>query len=201
MEPLLKTKKVVWTGVRPLVLHCGMLADPTNPFVIAIKKLTAKKAKKTDFDNEEIARLEWMGSLYLAENKKTLVIPSDNIECAIKDGARKSRLGKDVEAAVFCAEPEIEINHADLKGKTPEQLYNDPSGKFVLRKGVKVQKNRVIRVRAMVPTNWSLSFTVEYDESIINARALDQAMSDAGSLVGLGDWRPKFGRFVSEVVS
>jgi len=195
----MKTISVKWTGIRPLVLHNGLLADPTNPFVIAIKKLTSKKNKKTDADNEEISRLEWMGGLYLGADGKTLVIPSDNIERCIQEGARKSRLGKDAQAAVFCAEPEVEIEHESIKGRKPESLYAD-AGRFILRKGVKVTTNRVIRVRPMIPTGWTIAFTLEYDETIINVRNLEQAMRDAGALIGLGDWRPKFGRFLSEVL-
>ena len=196
----MKTINVKWTGIRPLVLHNGLLADPTNPVVISIKKITAKKNKKTDADNEEIARLEWLGGLYLGPDRETLVMPSDNIERCIQEGAKKSRLGKDAQAAVFCTDPEIEIDSEATKGKTPEQLYADKSGRFVLRKGVKITMSRVIRVRPLIPTGWSLSFALEFDETIINERNLEQAMKDAGALIGLGDWRPKFGRFTSEVL-
>lgn len=197
----MKTMKTTWTGIRPLVLHNGLLADPTNPFVIAIKKITAKKNKKTDADNAEISRLEWLGGLYLGADGKTLVIPSDNIERCIQEGAKKSRLGKDVQAAVFCAEPEVVIEQESIRGRAPESLYDDKAGRFVLRKGVKVTTSRVIRVRPLIPTGWSVSFVLEYDETIINQRNLEQAMRDAGALVGLGDWRPKFGRFSVEVAS
>jgi len=50
----------------------------------------------------------------------------------------------------------------------------------------------------MVPTGWSLTFTLEFDDSILNEKALVKAMVDAGALIGLGDWRPKFGRFSVE---
>jgi hypothetical protein len=195
----MKTMKATWTGIRPLLMHNGLLADPTNPYVISIKKITAKKNKKTDADNHEIGRLEWLGSLYLGEDGKSLVIPSDNIERCIQEGARKSRLGKDAQAAVFCSEVEVPIQHDSIRGRVPETLFDDP--RFVLRKGVKITTNRVIRVRPIIPTGWAVSFTLEYDETIINQRNLEQAMRDAGSLIGLGDWRPKFGRFTVEVSS
>lgn len=197
----MKLMLVKWTGERPLVMHNGLLSDPTNPYVVAIKKLTAKKNKKTDADNEEIARLEWEGGLYKGVGGKTLVIPADNIERTIQEGARKSRLGKDVQAAVFCVIPEIVIRHPKIDGRVPSDLYGDASGAFVLRKGVKIKTSRVIRVRPMIPTGWTLEFELEFDESIVNGRNLEQAMRDAGSLIGLGDWRPKFGRFQVEVLS
>ena len=35
----MKEIKLKITGIRPLVLHNGLMADPTNPFTIAIKKM------------------------------------------------------------------------------------------------------------------------------------------------------------------
>lgn len=195
----MKNLSVKITGIRPLVMHNGLLADPTNPFVIASKKITSKGSKKmTEADHKERDRLEWMGGLYFSE-EIGLMIPSDNIERCIQEGGKKSRIGKDVQAAVFVSEPEIKIEHDAIKCRTKEQLFTDERQRFTLRKGVKVQLSRIIRVRPMIPTGWTASFTLEFDESIINPANLHQALVDAGALVGLGDWRPKFGRFTVEI--
>jgi copper chaperone CopZ len=195
----MKTISMKWTGIRPLVMHNGLMADPTNPYTIAIKKITAKGSKKlTEHDYAERDRLEWEAGLYWSEELGGIAIPSDNIERALQNGAMKSRLGKDFAAAVFVTEPDLAVAHK-LAGKSKEKLYADPG--YILRKGVKVQTARIIRIRPMLPTGWSITFTVEYDESIVNAKAIVQAATDAGALVGLGDWRPKFGRFEAEVLS
>lgn len=192
----MKTLKVTIAGVRPLVMHNGLLADPTNPYAKAIKRITSKGAKKmTDADYEERDRLEWEGSLYWSEESKALVIPSDNIERCIQDGAKKNRLGKDFAAAVFVQEAEVEVTHR-LSGKSKASIYADPG--YILRKGVKVQLSRIIRVRPMIPSGWTMSFTVEFDESIVNRASIVTALTEAGSVVGIGDWRPKFGRFTLE---
>lgn len=188
--------KVVWKGIRPLVMHNGLMADPTNAYTRKIKAITQKGTKKmTDSDYEERDRLEWEAGLYWSDALGA-VMPSDNIERCIVDGARKSRIGKDVQAAVFCEMPESKVLF-DGDTMTKNQLFND-GDRFVLRKGCVVQRARIIRVRPMFPTGWKLKFTIEYDESIINSRALVKAMVDAGSLIGLGDNRPRFGRFVVE---
>lgn len=190
----MKTIKVKWTGIRPLVMHNGLMADPTNPLVRRIKEITSKGSKKlTDADYEERDRLEWDAGLYW-DLQDGLIMPSDNIERCIQLGAQKSRIGKDVQAAVFCATPHVIINHAGPKDK--DKLYADP--RYTLRKGVAVQKSRIIRIRPMIPTGWSMTFDIEFDEGIVNPKNLLKAMADAGSLVGLGDWRPKFGRFLVE---
>jgi hypothetical protein len=192
----MKTIKVKWTGIRPLLMHNGLMADPTNPLVRRSKEITSKGSKKmTDADYEEKNRLDWEGGLYW-DTEDGLIIPSDNIERCIQLGAQKSRIGKDVQAAVFCTAPHVAIDYTGPKDK--EKLYADP--RFSLRKGVAVNKARVIRIRPMLPTGWSLTFEVEFDESIVNPKSLLKAMTDAGALIGLGDWRPKFGRFLVEEV-
>lgn len=176
-------------------MHNGLMADPTNPFTRRIKEITSKGSKKlTDADYEERDRLEWEAGLYWSE-KDGPIVPSDNIERCIQLGAQKSRIGKDVQAAVFCSAPEVRIEYKGPRDK--EKMFADPA--FTLRKGVAVQKARIIRVRPMIPTGWSISFELEFDETILNEKSLVKAMNDAGSLIGLGDWRPKFGRFLCEL--
>jgi hypothetical protein len=185
------TLQIKWTGIRPLVMHNGLMADPTNPLCRRIKEIVSKGTKKlTDADFEERDRLEWEAGLYWDTDGPA--IPSDNIERCIQLGAQKSRIGKDVQACVFCTEPIIPLQYDGPK--TRDQMYSDPQ--FVLRKGVAVQKSRIIRIRPMIPTGWSLTFELEFDSTIVNPKSLMRAMVDAGALIGLGDWRPKFGRFL-----
>lgn len=187
----MKQIEMTWTGIRPLLMHNGLMADPTNPFTRRIKEICAKGSKKlTDSDYEERDRLEWEAGLYWSDADGP-IIPSDNIERCIQLGAQKSRIGKDVVAAVFCSEPEVKLEYEGPR--TKDKLYADP--RFSLRKGVAVQKSRIIRIRPMIPTGWKISFALEFDDSIINEKSLVKACVDAGALIGLGDWRPKFGRF------
>ena len=192
----MKTITTRWTGIRPLVMHNGLMADPTNKRTRRIKEICAKGSKKlTDSDYEERDRLEWEAGLYWSDEIGA-VIPSDNIERCIQLGAQKSRLGKDVQAAVFCVATEIKLDYEGPRDQ--EKMYS--SGRFMLRKGVAVQKSRIIRIRPMIPTGWSLDFELEFDDSILNEKNLFKAMVDAGALIGLGDWRPKFGRFTVETI-
>jgi len=179
------------------VMHNGLLADPTNQYTKAIKAITTKGSKKmTEYDHEERDRLEWEGGLYW-DDKIGLHIPSDNIERCMQLGAQKSRAGKDIQAAVFCSEALLPIKYSGPKDK--DKLYADPA--FTLRKGVGLKGSRIIRVRPMVPTGWSLKVELEYDESVVNEKQVFKSAVDAGSLVGLGDWRPKFDRFLVENAS
>lgn len=191
----MKQLTTTWTGIRPLVMHNGLLADPTNPITRQIKSIVSKGSKKlTDADYAQRDRLEWEGGLYYDDAAKRPYMPSDNIERCIQLGAQKSRLGKDVQAAVFVADDVVFIDYEGPKDR--DKMYAE--SRFILRKGVVIQKSRLIRIRPMIPTGWRLSFTLEYDDSVVNRANLVKAMEDAGALVGCGDWRPKFGRFLVE---
>jgi hypothetical protein len=191
----MKTLQVTWTGIRPLLMHNGLMVDPTNPAVRRIKEISSKGCKKmTDSDYEERNRIEWEAGLYWDE-KDGPVIPSDNIERCVQKGAMKSRLGKDVEAAVFCTSSHVKLQYDGPRDK--DRLYAQPE-RYLLRKRVCIQKAAIIRIRPMFPTGWKLEIELEFDDTIVNSKDLMKAMVDAGALVGIGDWRPKFGRFLVE---
>jgi hypothetical protein len=42
---------------------------------------------------------------------------------------------------------------------------------------------------------WSLSATIAINEEVVNVNEVKKAVTDAGALIGLGDYRPRFGRF------
>jgi len=192
----MQTIKMKWTGVRPLIMHNGRLADPLDEYTSQIKEMRKdKRAAGTDSVMKKLVRLEWEGSLYWSESMGP-VIPSDNIERCVQLGAQKIKKGKDVMAAVFCAEPEVKLEYDGPRAL--DAMHN--SGRFVIRKGVVIKKQRIIRIRPMFPTGWSVSFALEYDNQVIDEKDLVRCCEEAGALVGLGDWRPKFGRFVVEVL-
>jgi hypothetical protein len=58
---------------------------------------------------------------------------------------------------------------------------------------------KVMRTRPIF-RNWSINAIAQYDPDVLNLRDVEEIASDAGKLVGLGDWRPKHGRFEAEVM-
>lgn len=50
------------TGTAPLLMHNSRLADPIDPIVRSMKKITGK-TKKTEDDHAETARLEFLDDL------------------------------------------------------------------------------------------------------------------------------------------
>ena len=121
-------------GTVPLLMHSGQLANPLADITKQVKKVSGKRAK-TDADHEELARLEWLGSLYLRDGRPCL--PGMNLEKALVEAARKSKRGKQAMAGILCPEDAF----LEYEGpKDPKQLWERPEFRFVV--GVKVQMAR-----------------------------------------------------------
>lgn len=183
----MKTTTVTIKGIAPLIMHNGQLADPLNEMAQALSRLTSKR-KKTIDDHKEIGRVEWMGGLYIDEKRRPC-LPGEVIEGALVSGAKKFKLGKDAKSGIV-----VLGNFAvEYDGpKDPDKLWSH--GGFLKRAGVKVGTARVIRSRPIFP-EWSCKFTIEWDPMVIkDERSLLEIVEAAGQC-GIGDWRPKFGRF------
>lgn len=188
-----KTFKARLTGISPLLMHSCANLDPTSPMARAIKEITSKRKNKTDADLAELKRLEWRSGLYVDE-KDQPAIPADNILAVVIEGARKSKLGKQAQAAVFEKKAFYPINYEGPKGIN--ELYED--GRFCDYRPVRNQQNRVMRARPIF-RQWSVDIELIVEDSLLNPKDLKKALEDAGEQVGLGDFRPRHGRFLVEV--
>lgn len=186
--------EVTIRGIRPILVHNGRLADPLDDYAKALK-VVSKKRDKSDEDHIEVGRVEFVGGLYL-DPKLGPVIPADNLQAVIERGATKRKLGKVFKALVEVPEPEGEATGYALKYDGPR----DPKGlwankQFVHRKGARISNKRVIRTRARFPTGWTVTFPVEVLHGGATKAQVEEAISDAGIYEGLGDWRPRYGKF------
>jgi len=187
-----ETLRFTIQGVVPTILCNGQTSDPLNKFAKALKKITSKK-NKTEEDHKEMAKLEFMACMYVDE-KGHPCWPSDNLEAMIIKAAAKSRKGTDAKSAVF-----IE-SHAPLMydgPKTPEALWKHrtmDANPFVLRASVVVNRNRVMRTRPIF-RDWALQFDVHFLIDMFERDQVIDILETAGRVIGLSDWRPKYGRF------
>lgn len=184
-------------GVSPLLCHNGQTADPRNTYAKALKAVSSKR-KKTDADYDEMARLEWLAGLYRSDDD--LVIPDYVIESAMIAGAKKSKRGPQAKCGLFFTDHaalSFDGKPAEITDQTLAQMFE--SGAFTHTIGVKVGMAKVMRTRPVF-RNWALVATAHYDPDVLNLRDIEEIAADAGKLVGLGDWRPKHGRFETRVI-
>lgn len=180
------------TGTAPLLMHNSRLANPLDPAAKALKKVTSKRTK-TDEDHEELARLEHAGSLYFDADAGPY-IPADNIWRALYDAAKKSKRGPKVKEGVFIS---TDINPLAYRGpRTIEGLWKDENFRHLA--SAKVSQQRVMRTRPIF-REWRVDAEGVIDPAVIDLADLVSIAETAGHLVGMGDWRPRFGRFTAEV--
>lgn len=173
-------------GVRPLLMHAGRLCDPLDPISRELARITGKRLK-TASDHREIARIEWFGGLWLADGAPC--IPAEAIEAAFIAGARMQRRGKQAAAGIEVDGP------ARLFYDGPQdidELWKQE--RFRLRVPVRVGAARTMRTRPRFDT-WNVDVRASYLPSLLSPPLIADIFAASGFARGLGDWRPRFGRF------
>lgn len=173
-------------GERPLLMHSSRLADPLDPIKVDLDRLT-KKRDKTIADHEQIARVEWHGGLWLSDGKPC--IPSEAIESAFVAASKTRRKGKQAKAGFCC--PTSPLLQYDGPRDLPS-LWDDKAFRF--RFPVNVNDAKVMRTRPRF-ASWHVVAEVEFLPSLLNPGEVIEIFEVAGMREGLGDWRPKFGKF------
>jgi hypothetical protein len=168
--------KVKIRGVVPLLMHRFVSSNE--------KPQTAKKQgrKGKIYDNVEDAKQ----AAYLLEDG-TLYQPAEHLEGAmtrsatsyIIPGAGKKTYKDAVKGGVF-----IE----------PREIPHLIQGYEVDLRSVVIKGSRIERARPRFD-NWELEFTINLVDERVTPEILKQILEDAGKFVGIGDFRPKFGRF------
>ena len=171
-----------------MVMHNGQTANPLNPYAKAIKQISGKR-KKVDADHEAMAGIEWEAGLYL-DDDKGVYLPGYVVEACIVNGAKKTKDGQTAKTCLF-VEGDAQF-FVDGKAVKLDDIKDSP--KYQLAVPVKVQTSRVMRTRPMFK-NWSSKFTLHVMKDVANTVAVKSWIENAGSLVGLCDWRPRYGRF------
>jgi hypothetical protein len=185
--------RITLTGSANLLMHNARLCNPLDPATKALKKVTSK-TKKTDDDHIEVARLEHGGSLYM-DSVAGPYIPGENLQRCLTDAAKVTRSGVKVTRGVFISS---DVNPLGYRGpRDVEGLWQDEN--FRLMAPVKVGTARVMRCRPMFPAGWMVSAEGFLDTEILSFEDLSDIASTAGRLIGMGDWRPRYGRFTATV--
>lgn len=192
----MESLKIRLEGVAPLLVNSNCTVDPLNEYTQKIAEITGKGTKKMTLDDHaEVYRLKWHASLYYDEAIGPY-IPSDNIIRCIRDGAAAVRKGKDVYRAVTVLQDKNPIKYKGPRDK--DELYKNRD--FVFIKQAKLNGKSTIMTCRPIFNDWSIEFDVLFNQSIINKKELITAISTAGTIEGIGTWRPRFGRFTSTVI-
>jgi hypothetical protein len=175
-------------GTSPLMMHSDRLANPLLPETKAHKSLTAKR-KKTDEDHLAIARSEFVSGLYYSEAAGVFV-PGQNFDATFLAGAKLQKLGTAWKRGALVMTDRVKLLYDGPK--TPEALWEDT--RFVDCRGVKVGTAKVMRYRPVF-TEWAAELDLAFNPEVMDGGEVRKALFDAGALIGVCEYRPRFGRF------
>jgi hypothetical protein len=189
------TVTVEITGVAPLLMHRYIpgTSEKSQPGKRRVKDATYWK----EIENE------WRNGAYW-NDELGLYIPSMNIEACFKEAGRKvsagkgnATMGKAIEGGFFIDASKVQL----IPPEPIKDLDEIETKDWILCVGCRVPPRtgaRVDRRRVMIPPGWKLKFEATVDPDQVNPQAFEAAAEKAGK-VGIGDWRPKFGRFEAVV--
>lgn len=186
-EPL----RIHLVGKAPLLMRSGRLADPLDPAARDLQAASRVRTK-TDADFSRIAHIEWVGGLWLEGGAPC--VPGEALEACFLQAARTRKCGQLAQAGLRVIENPL------LSFEGPRDLtalWNDP--RFRLRVPVRVGKMRPVRTRPIFPS-WEITFEAQFSPLLLDRRLVGELWAIAGTRIGLGDWRPRYGIFSAEII-
>lgn len=138
-------------------------------------------AGKQDYKNE------WEAALYQLDDG-TIYQPAEHLENSmIKAAANFQIPGKGKKTYKDLVKSAIFIDPVCIPHKLQDFAVD--------MRAVRVNRGRVIRQRPRFD-KWALEFSITCTEPQLPLKVIRQIIDYAGQYVGIGDYRPKFGRFV-----
>lgn len=180
------TVDVEVTGIAPLLQNQFPV-----PTLEEMSSGGTKKTGATDYSEE------WREKLYA--NGHGVFQPAVHFEASMVKAAVAFRVKgqgrktyKDLfKSSVFVTPDEI-LHGVDV----PEDLTTDGDEQlYIDMRPVVVQRARVIRMRPTFKSGWKLEFQIEVLDDAIPQSMAQDILAHAGKTVGIGDFRPRMGRF------
>jgi hypothetical protein len=154
--------------------------------------------------------LEYLGSLYTTEPLDITIngngvqcegggkvcVTSEVIEATLIRAAKKNRMGEIFKSGVIVDGTPI-LEGPNLPGSVKALFAKRASWRDI--RPVKVQRATVMRTRPIF-RDWSLIVPIQFMDDLITEAQLKDTITEAGQVVGICDYRPKYGRFNVEVL-
>lgn len=146
---------------------------------------------------------EWLATMYVHDG--TLVQPASHIEGALARAAAgfrvkggRGRTYRDLIRAYVLVSPDA-IRHywegQPLAAPGPELLTAPTPALCVNLQRVLVGRAAVARARLQINAGWQLTFTLTVNDDQIRPEVVHTILVEGGRAVGIGDYRPRYGRF------
>lgn len=165
---------------------------------LAPSEVSKRQTGGTDYS------LEWLDTMYQTESG-LLYQPATHLEGSMVKAAAsfkikggRGKTWKDaIKAYVYVTPDEIPHLRDGTTVQAPDaSLIEQPTDHLKVNVSrVVVQRAAVARSRLQILPGWELAFTIEVADEQVTLDALRQILDEAGRAVGIGDYRPRYGRF------
>lgn len=189
----METLKIRITGTSPLLMQAETLANPLHELTKAHKAVSGKR-KKSEEDYLWLMESEWRASMYY-DDATGPYLPSLNLEGCIAEAGKIHRLGKTIKQAIQVVNDTAKLEYDGPRKK--DAIWK--SGKFSDVRGVNVGGKKIMRCRPIF-LGWAAQFEIAFMEDVIDRSDLVRVIEEAGRRIGIGTYRPRFGRFGVEVL-
>lgn len=181
------TVDVKVVGTAPLMQHRFPIPDYAD-----LSKGGKQVSGSVDYSEE------WREYLYV-DGDREIYQPATHFESSMVKAAvnfkitgKRGKTYKDLFRAAVFVTPETILHGI----KEPESLDTDADNDLYLDlRPVVVNRARVVRIRPTFKAGWELEFEIEVIDDQIPPNIVQDVLTMAGKTVGIGDFRPKFGRF------
>lgn len=187
---------VLMEGTLPLMCHSQRGMNYRNPLAQELASLNSKRGKTLE-DRLRISDLEQELGLYYDYDKGMgPYYPSFNCKRCFQDGGKAFKLGKNVQQALRSM-PGYENFPILYSGpRDMESLLKLPEYRDVRTVGI---SGRTVERTRPIFRNWKLEGRFILDHERMDLAKFRLCVKRAGEYIGLGDFRPEYGTFVSRV--
>jgi len=186
----------VWYGYPFYTKFCINGGEQVKKFRVKIRGIAPllqhrfPEPEKEKAERKKVGVVDWSKEVEEALYRKpdgTIYEPSTHIEGAMIKAASSFQIpgrGKKTYKDLFKSAVIVE----------PMEIPLEPQKYTVDRRPVVMPGGRIMRSRPKFE-NWELTFDIVVSEEELRKETVEGVLKHAGSFIGIGDFRPKFGRF------
>ena len=151
--------------------------------------------EKSDISNEKLP--EWQEKNWkrkaIYDNENNLILPDTYITGSLRMGAYASGLqlskkkGKKTISKGFI-DGNLLIENSPIIEEFTKLIPFDSN--------VKIGKATIMSIRPMLEKGWKVKFNIIDLNEMFTKDELERLFDYCGKFIGIGDWRPKFGRYI-----
>ena len=178
--------------------------DKKHPWTVEKTAIAKKRGtNRSEQDESDLQRLECQSSIWWKKVNSSVILPQVDplaLRACIETAARKVKQGPLVRGGLIVEQnTQFTYKFDDVNwDELVQRQWDDPKGGLQHQAPVRVQRNAILRTRALFQ-DWTATFNVYADPEMIDEGMIRQWLKVAGRTIGIGDWRPAtsgiFGRF------